>query len=36
MRTSYAMMAPSVTPPSEEEGTEVDGAVEVEGATVYD
>ena len=28
-------MASSVTPPTEEEGTEVDRAVEAEGATVY-
>jgi len=27
MRTSYAMMVSSVTPPVEEEGAEVDGAV---------
>ena len=28
MRTSYAMMASSVTPPAEDEGAKVDGAVE--------
>ena len=28
-------MALSVTPPGEEEGAEVDGAVEAEGAAVY-
>ena len=35
MRTSYAMMALSVTPPTEEEGAEVDRAVEFRGATIY-
>ena len=34
MRTSYAMMASSVTPPAEEEGAEVDGAAEAGGAAV--
>ena len=34
MRTSYAMMASSVTPPTEDEGAEEDGVVEAEGATV--
>ena len=34
MCTSYALMASSVTPPAEEEGVEVDGVVEVGGATV--
>ena len=34
MRTSYAMMASSVTPPTENEGAEVDGAVEVGEAAV--
>ena len=34
MRISYAMMASSVTPPTEDKDTEVDGAVEVGGATV--
>ena len=35
MRTSCAMMASSVTPAVEEEGVEVDGAVEYGGASVY-
>ena len=35
MRTSYAMMALSVTPPAREEGTEMDGAVEAGGVAVY-
>ena len=35
MRTSYAIMASSVTPPTEEEGVEVDGAIEAGGATIY-
>ena len=34
MCTSYAMMASSVTPPTEDEGAEVDGAVEAGGAAV--
>ena len=34
MCTSYAMMASSVTPPVEEEGVEVDGAVEAGGVAV--
>ena len=34
MRSSCAMMASSVTPPTEDEGTEVDGAVEARGAAV--
>ena len=34
MRTSCAMMASSVTPPAEDEGTEVDGVVEAGGATI--
>ena len=34
MRTSYAMMASSVTPPAEDEGAEEDGVVEAEGAIV--
>ena len=34
MRTSCAMMASSVTPPTEDEEVEVDGAVEVGGAAV--
>ena len=34
MRTSYAMMASSVIQPVEDEGTEVDGAVEARGAVV--
>ena len=33
MHTSYAMMASSVTPPTEDEGAGVDGAVEAGGAT---
>ena len=34
MHTSYAMMASSVTPPTEEEGEEMDGAVEAGGAAL--
>ena len=34
MRTSYAMMASSVIPPAEDEGAEVDGAIEVRGVAV--
>ena len=34
MRISYAMMALSVTPPIEDEGAEVDGAVEAGGAII--
>ena len=34
MHTSYAMMASSVIPPTEDEGTEVDGAVKAGGAAV--
>ena len=34
MRTSCAMMASSVIPPIEDEGAEVEGAVEVRGAAV--
>ena len=34
MRTSYAMMASKVTPPTEDEGAEVDGAVEDGGAAI--
>ena len=34
MHTSYAMMAKRVTQPAEDEGAEVDGEVEVGGATV--
>ena len=34
MRTSYAMMASSVTPLAEDEGAEMDGAVEARGAVV--
>ena len=34
MCTSYAMMALSVIPLVEEEGVEVDGAVEAKGAVV--
>ena len=34
MRTSYAIMAPSVTPPAEDEGVEVDGAIEAGGVVV--
>ena len=34
MRTSYAMMASSVTPPIEDEGAEVDGVVEDGGVVV--
>ena len=35
MHTNYAMMASSITPPANDEGAEVNEAVEVEGATVY-
>ena len=35
MHTSCAMMASSVTPPAEDEGAKVDGAVEARGATVF-
>ena len=35
MCTSYAMMASNVTPPTEDKGAEVDGAVEARGAAVY-
>ena len=31
MRTSYAMMASSVTPPTEDKGADVEGAVEAGG-----
>ena len=34
MRISCAMMASSVTPPTEEEGAKVDGAVEAGGVAV--
>ena len=34
MRTSYVMMVSSVTPPTKEEGAEVDGAVEAGGVAV--
>ena len=34
MRISCAVMASSVTPPTEDEGPEVDGAVEAGGAAV--
>ena len=34
MHTTCAMMASRVTPPAEEEGAELDGIEEVEGATV--
>ena len=34
MRTNCAMMATNVTPPAEDEGAKVDGAVEDEGVTV--
>ena len=34
MRTSCAIMASSVTPPTEDERAEVDGVVEVGGVTV--
>ena len=34
MRTSCAMMASRVTSPTEDEGAEVDGAIEVKGVTV--
>ena len=36
MRTSYAMMSSTVTPPVEEEGANVDGAVEAGGIAVPD
>ena len=35
MRTSCAMMASSVTPPTDDEGAKMDGAVEVGGDAVY-
>ena len=35
MHISYAMMASIVTPPTKDEGAEVDGVVEDGGATVY-
>ena len=35
MRTSCAMMASSITPPTDDEGAEVDGAVEAGGAAVF-
>ena len=35
MHTSCAMMASSVTPPAEDEGAKVDGAVDAGGAIVY-
>ena len=35
MRTSYAMMALSVTLLAKDKGMEKDGAVEARGATVY-
>ena len=34
MHISYAMMASSVTSPADDEGAEVDGAVEAGGAAV--
>ena len=34
MRTSYAMMASTVTPPEEDEGAKVDGVVEAGGVVV--
>ena len=34
MHTSYAMIASRVTPPAEDKGAEVDGAVEARGAVV--
>ena len=34
MPTSYAMMASRVTPPTEDKGAKVDGAVEAEGVAV--
>ena len=34
MYTRYAMIASSVIPPVEEEGVEVDGAIEVGGAII--
>ena len=34
MRTSYAMMASTITPPAEDEGAKVDGVVEVGGVVV--
>ena len=34
MRTSYVMMVSSVTPPTKEEGAEVDGVVEARGVVV--
>ena len=35
MHTSSAMMASRVTPPAEDEGMEVNGAVEARGFTVF-
>ena len=35
MHTSYAKMASKVTPPTEDEGAEVDGAVQVRGVAVF-
>ena len=34
MRTSCAMMASSITPPTEDEGAKVDGALEAGGVAV--
>ena len=34
MCTSFVMMASNVTPPTEEKGAEMDGAIEVGGAAV--
>ena len=34
MRTSYAMMTSSETPPTEDKGAKVDGVVKAGGATV--
>ena len=34
MHTSYAMMASSVTPPVEDEGAKMDGAMEVGGVAI--
>ena len=34
MRTSCAMMGSRVTPPAEDEGVEVDGAIEAGGAVI--
>ena len=36
MRTSYVMMSLRVTPPIEEEGADVDGAIEARGIAVLD